>query len=119
MTDVQPAAALPNAAPPVIRRLDYAPPDWLVPEIALDFSLDAARTLVTARLTVRRNGDHRRPLRLDGNEIAPLAVTIDGGEGAWSVDGEQLVILLEGDEHRIETQVAISPKANTKLMGLY
>jgi aminopeptidase N len=119
MTDVQPAAAIPNAAPPVIRRLDYHLPDWLVPEIALDVALSPVRTLVKARLTVRRNGEHDRPLRLDGGGQTPLAVWIDGGEGGWSLDGNQLVIPLDGEEHRIETEVAISPETNTALMGLY
>ncbi len=34
-----------------IRREDYRPPDWLVPEIRLDFDLDAERTRVRATLT--------------------------------------------------------------------
>ena len=48
-----------------IRREDYRPPDWLVPEVELAFDLDPARTEVRARLQVRRNGAHDRPLRLD------------------------------------------------------
>jgi aminopeptidase N len=119
MTDVQPAAALPNAAPPVIRRLDYKPPDWLVPEIALDFQLDPARTIVRAILEVRRNGEHRRPLRLDGDGLTPTEVWVDGQPSAWKMDDGQLVIRLSGNEHRIETIVAIAPETNTALMGLY
>ena len=54
------------AAPPVtIRREDYRPPEWLVPEIALEFELGAERTIVRARLEVERNGDHKAPLRLN------------------------------------------------------
>ena len=30
-----------------IRREDYRPPDWLVPELQLDFELDADKTLAT------------------------------------------------------------------------
>ena len=45
------------AAPAVIHREDYRPPDWLVPEIALDFTLDAERTIVRATLKVTRNGE--------------------------------------------------------------
>lgn len=50
-----------------IRREDYRPPDWLVPDIQLDFTLDAAATRVRATLAVVRNGTHDRPLRLDGD----------------------------------------------------
>ena len=39
-----------------IRREDYRPPDWLVPEIALDFVLDPAATRVRATLEVVRAG---------------------------------------------------------------
>ena len=41
-----------------IRREDYRPPDWLVPEIALEFDLDPERTRVRATLQVERNGEH-------------------------------------------------------------
>jgi aminopeptidase N len=109
-------------APPAhvaIRREDYRPPDWLVPEIKLDFDLDTERTRVRATLDVLRNGDHDRPLRLDGDGIAPLSVKADGADAGHWLDGPQLVIKLSGERHTIETEVEISPAANTKLMGLY
>ncbi|WP_309662453.1 aminopeptidase N [Sphingomonas sp.] len=101
------------------RREDYRPPDWLVPEIALDFALDAAATRVRATLTVTRNGAHDRPLRLDGDGLATLNVSVDGGGARWSMDGPALVIAIDGDRATIETEVEIQPIANTKLMGLY
>ncbi|WP_420138701.1 aminopeptidase N [Sphingomonas sp.] len=112
------AAAAPLAP---IRREDYRPPEWLVPDVALDVRLDPEETLVTARLTVHRNGAHSQPLRLNGEGLRPSRVTIDGAElhDAWRMDGADLVIDLPGDDHLIETQVAIAPSANTKLMGLY
>ena len=51
------------AHPLVIRREDYTPPEWLVPETKLDFDLDPSTTRVTATLSVTRNGDHAAPLR--------------------------------------------------------
>lgn len=108
------------AAPPAIRREDYRPPDWLVPEVRLDFDLAAERTRVHGILSVERNGNHDRPLRLDGDGLVPLVVRIDGEETAnWSLEGGALVIPLDGRAHRIETEVEINPSANTKLMGLY
>ncbi|HWL47268.1 MAG TPA: aminopeptidase N [Sphingomonadaceae bacterium] len=117
MSDASPAAA----APPVIRRDAYRPPDWLVPDVALDFQLDPARTRVRARLHVVRNGDHSRPIRLDGDGLTPLAVRIDGEAraDAWRMDGSTLVVDLASADHVIETEVAIVPQANTQLMGLY
>jgi aminopeptidase N len=102
-----------------IRREDYGPPDWLVPQIELDFVLDPDATRVRARLTVTRNGDHGRPLRLDGDELVPLKVAVDGGEARWSMDGPALVVELSGDRATIETEVEIHPATNTKLNGLY
>ena len=118
MLDVSTAALAP---PAVIHRGDYRPPDWLVPEIALDFQLDARATRIVARLTVRRNGTHAHPLRLEGAGQAPLRVLVDGEAlaDAWRLDGEALLIDLPGDDHLVETEVEIDPAANTQLMGLY
>lgn len=107
------------ATPHVTRRDDYRVPDWLVPEIALDFDLDPAATRVTAVLTVARNGAHDRALRLDGDGLTPLSVKVDGAEAAYVMDGPALVIALPGDAHVVETQVEIAPERNTQLMGLY
>lgn len=117
MLDIQNAAAAP---PALIRRDAYRPPDWLVPEIALTFDLDGARTRVKARLTVVRHGAHDRPLRLDGDDLTPLSVKLDGAEVAgWSLEEGALVIAVSGDTAVVETEVEIAPEKNTQLMGLY
>ena len=107
MVDIRSSAATPQ----VIRREDYRPPDWLVPDVALNFMLDPAATRVNARLDVRRNGSHSRPLHLDGDGLVPLSVRIDGEAAAdsWRLDGGALVIDLPGDAHVIETEVEIAP----------
>jgi len=117
MLDIQAA----SANPPVIRREDYHKPDWLVPEMALDFELDPARTRVRARLEVTRNGRHSHPLRLNGDGLTPLMVLIDGAPqaDAWRIDGGDLCIDLTRDSHIVETEVEIAPEANSQLMGLY
>ncbi|MBB4152466.1 aminopeptidase N [Sphingomonas jinjuensis] len=108
------------AQPAAIRRADYRPPAWAVPDIALDFDLDPAATIVTARLTVARNGVADEPLRLDGEALELLTVSVDGiAIDDWRMEGDQLVIDLPGDAHTIETKVRIAPDRNTQLMGLY
>ena len=62
MPDVRTAPAAP---PPAIQREDYRPPEWLVPEIALEFELDAEHTRVRSTLTVERNGTHKLPLKAE------------------------------------------------------
>ncbi|AFN55917.1 aminopeptidase N [Zymomonas mobilis] len=107
--------------PVVIHRHAYRPPDWLVPTIALDFALDPQKTRVKARLQVKRNGDHNRPLKLDGNNQKLLAFSVDGQDAQSQVKQEKegLIIALGGEAHTIETEVEISPESNSQLMGLY
>ena len=111
--------APPSPTHTAILRTDYRPPDWLVPEVALDFALDPAATRVRATLTVERNGAHDRPLRLAGDGRGPLAVTVDGEDSAWSMDGSMLVVEIAGDRATVTTEIEIAPTANSKLMGLY
>ena len=106
-------------APRITRREDYLPPAWLVPEVSLDFRLDAAATRVRATLQVTRIGVDQ-PLRLDGDGLTPMSVTVDGvAVNDWRMDDGQLVVPLAGDAHTIETEVEIAPERNTQLMGLY
>jgi len=109
----------PSAPPAAIRREDYRAPDWLVPSIALDFDLGADLTRVRATLRVVRNGAHDRPLRLDGEALKLVSVTIDGVPANYDLSGGQLAIPLDATEATVETLVEIAPAANTQLMGLY
>src|SRR3712207_3501115 len=116
MLDAQIAPATPPVA---IRREDYRPPDWLVPEIALQFNLDAERTIVTAVLTVDRNGDHSEPLRLNGEGLKLLSVSVDGAPAQHEHADGVLTVGIDKSRAKVETRVEIAPEANTQLMGLY
>ncbi len=115
MLDAQAAPQLPHA----IRLADYAPPDWLVPEVELDFALDPAATTVTSRLQVRRNGAHDRPLVLDGQQLETLSIKVDGVPVNTAPEGDQLRLAIPGESALVEIVVAIRPDRNTRLMGLY
>ncbi|MEA3040787.1 MAG: aminopeptidase [Sphingomonadales bacterium] len=118
MLDAQNGAA---ASPSAIRREDYRPPDWLVPEIALEFDLGAERTMVRSMLQVER-AEHAKDhiLRLDTDGTPPAAVyELGAGEADWRMEGNELVIELGLDAHSIEIFNEISPAKNTQLMGLY
>ena len=102
-----------------VRLTDYREPDWLVPQVELDFRLDNVRTVVKARLHVQRNGTHNRPLVLDGHALETTAIRIDGvGVAAWP-NGDTLTLPITGDSVVVETEVVILPSRNTRLMGLY
>jgi aminopeptidase N len=113
------ARTSPSAPPVAIRREDYRPPDWQVPEIALEFDLDPDRTLVRATLKVVREGADDAPLRLDGEGLKLLGLAVDGRPCEHAMDGDCLVIPIDAPSAVVETEVEISPRANTQLMGLY
>ena len=115
------AAPMPSE-PPLIRREDYRPFPWLIPTTHLDFALGLERTRVTARLAVARNpkGNHADAIRLNGDGLVPLSVTVDGEPAnGWSIDGSDLIVALPGDSHTVELVTEIDPSANSQLMGLY
>lgn len=116
-----PENATKPADPPIIRREDYQPFDWAVPEVALDFSLGLQATLVRARLTLRRAaGVTADSIRLNGDGLTPVSVTVDGeASNSWEMDGSDLIIPLSGDSHEVEIATTINPAANSQLMGLY
>lgn len=122
-TTIPDAGTAPEAPPSpthvTIRREDYTPPDWLVPEIRLDFDLDLERTNVRATLEIVRNGEHGRPLRLSGSDLDLVSVKVDGKAADSRMDGSDLVVELSGKRATLETEVNVRPSANTKLMGLY
>ena len=108
--------------PVEIRRADYRPFGWLVPEVALDFALGVESTTVIATLTVTRNplADATPVIRLNGDGLVAQSVNVDGvAAGNWVMEGDDLVITLPGDSHVIEVTTRIDPAANTQLMGLY
>nr|WP_260484480.1 aminopeptidase N [Sphingomicrobium flavum] len=102
-----------------IYRKDYQAPDWWVRHVALEFDLCAASTMVRSTLSVEKNGEHDRPLRLAGDDLRPLEVMVDGGEARWALDGSDLIIELDGNAAKVTTSVEIHPDRNSQLMGLY
>jgi aminopeptidase N len=124
MTDVRTnPEAPPSPTHVAIRREDYRPPDWLVPEIGLQFTLGLEKTRVQSKLSIERNPDATTAtnvLRLNGDDLTPAGVWIDGEQSdAWTMDGKDLLIKVPGDRHEIGIDTEIHPAANTKLMGLY
>ena len=117
MTDASSTPAIPVT----IHRGDYRPPDWQVPDIALDFALAVDATRVAAALSVVRQADSPVPLVLRGDGLTPAAVRVDGeGWNDWRMDGADLIVDL-GDRTAatVEVDTLIHPASNTQLMGLY
>ncbi len=115
--------------PKTIRLADYHPPDYWIDTIHLHVSLDPERTIVKTRLDVRRSLSAPRgkdgapaPLTLDGEALALLSIAMDGepmAQDAYRVGEKTLTIHSPPEAFILETEVAISPVANTALSGLY
>ena len=110
--------------PAAVRLADYAPPPFLVDAVDLDFELDRERTLVRAKLAIRRNPSVPRTadLVLDGRGLETGAVRIDGealSGNRVEIAAETLTVRDAPDAFTLDTEVAIRPGANTSLEGLY
>ena len=108
--------------PQPIDLADYRAPDFLVSDVALDFDLAPSSTRVKARLALRRNGQHDRPLKLNGERLKLISVSLDGrslGPGEFELDDEFLTLADAPDAFVLETEVEIDPDGNKALEGLY
>lgn len=102
-------------------RKDYQAPHYTLPDTRLDFTLDAERTIVKARLTFR-NYDTKKPLVLNGQYMELLQLQMDGralSRDEYALTDTTLTLNPVKKNFVLETEVAINPTANTRLMGLY
>jgi aminopeptidase N len=103
--------------PQTVYLKDYCPPDFYIDHVALLFDLDAHKTCVTSRLSLRRNGKHDRPLILNGS--AMLKLISFSGAAYHDVQGDTLIVTDVRATFELEIVTQIDPSANTQLMGLY
>ena len=96
--------------PIAIRREDYAAPAFWIDTVDLTFDLDPAKTRVLNRMQLRRNPDvPAQPLRLDGDELNPARVLVNGQGASFRMEGEQLVIDGLPDAFELEIFNATAP----------
>jgi len=109
--------------PQTIRLADYEPPAFSVESVDLTFDLEPHRTVVAAVLKLRRTGAASGgPLVLDGEDLDLLEVSVNGNKltpPAYETSEESLTVFDPPETLTLETRVAINPKANTRLEGLY
>jgi aminopeptidase N len=114
-----------NPPPQAIRLADYRPPDFLIDSVDLDISLHRSRTLVTARLSIRRNpaGRAGADLVLDGDGLALRRLALDGApvaEARVEATPDRLTLRAAPDSPFVlEIETEVDPSANTQLTGLY
>lgn len=113
--------------PRQIRLKDYAPPSYLITHVALDVSLDAERTVVRSRLSIKLNPKGQAKggasLVLDGEQLQLASIAIDGTplhEKDYTASETGLTIKKPpAKAFTLETTTLINPSANKALQGLY
>ena len=111
-----------DATPRAIRLEDYAPPQWRVDTVHLDFHLDPERTRVRSRMELTRLVDAPAPLVLNGQELGLEGLQVDGRdwpEDRRSLEAERLVLHDLPATCVVELETVLEPRANTALEGLY
>lgn len=112
-------------SPKPIYLKDYKKPDFIIPEIELNFDLQDSFCRVQSKLTVRRNpesGLHAEALVLHGERLKLLSVRLDGkflGEEAYQLTPESLTLPAVPDSFCLEIETEIYPDQNKALEGLY
>jgi aminopeptidase N len=107
---------------PTISRHDYEPYPYRLPDVALEFDLDAAQTRVYSRISVHRASAQNQPLVLNGQDITLESVKLDGrtlGADEYQLENERLTLFPVAENHTLEIVSLCKPQENTSLMGLY
>jgi aminopeptidase N len=103
-----------------IQRLDYQAPAYWIATVDLTFDLDPAKTLVTSKMTVKRNSAQTHgPLVLVGEELTLLRCLIDGEPVSFRQEGNDLIIEAPDRDFELTQRTACAPEKNTALSGLY
>ena len=102
---------------------DYAPSPYLVERVELDVTVNPGVSSVRALLTIvpRDGTTPGTPLVLDGDELNLRSIAIDGlplALTAYDANASELTVHQPPTKRFVlETEVAIEPEKNTKLMG--
>ena len=113
-----------DAQPSTIYLTDYQQPAYWIDQTELTFQLDEAHTLVTSKLSLRRNNapSATGELTLNGQQLELVSVALDGqllSAERYTVDDEFLCLFGLQEQHELEIVTRIYPDKNTALEGLY
>ena len=111
-----------DGTPKTIYRQSYQPPDFLISDVDLAFDIHEGTTRVVSKLTVERNGQHSRPLVLDGEGLSVRSISINEDQVAdsdFTYAGGKLTLETVPQRFVFGAVVDIEPESNTSLEGLY
>lgn len=104
---------------------DYQAPAYLIDRTDLVFDLQADKTLVHSRLSLRKNPSALQQgnlLELDGDKLLLTAIAVDGqalDASAYEVLANGLRLMNMPDVFTLEISTEIEPEKNLSLEGLY
>jgi len=101
---------------------DYRKPDYLIPEVELEFGLFEDRALVRSRLKIRRITAGDTPLVLNGENLKLMSLKVNGkplGPADYQLTDKTLTVPKVPEELTLETETEIRPQDNKALEGLY
>ncbi len=109
-----------NAPSPTIFLSDYTPPSYLIETVHLTFHLAPQATRVVSRIVFCPNPDAQsHDFFLHGEDLKLISARIDGAEISPEVTALGLTCDVPDAPFVFESEVEISPAANTALEGLY
>ncbi|MEJ0028516.1 MAG: aminopeptidase N [Rhizomicrobium sp.] len=106
----------------LMRLADYRSPDFAVDTISLHFDLDASRTVIRNRMSLRRLNPSDVPLRLDGKALELISLSLNGelcGSDGYALDDEGLLLRVPLQEFSLEIVTAVKPAENKSALGLF
>jgi len=105
---------------------NYKAPEYLIETVDLDIDLHPTQTRVISTVQFVRNKgiDAGTPLKLDGDELTLVSISINGkplDSKDYKATPLELVIKKppRAKKFNVQIETEINPSANTKLMGLY
>ena len=101
---------------------DYEEPEFLISSVILNVNLGDSSTEVTANLSITRNGEHTKPLKLDGEKLQLLGVKLNGtklANGDYQNIDDHLMVNTNLNDFTLEVTTRLEPHLNTALSGLY
>jgi len=103
-------------------RKDYQAPEFTITDVDLTFNLHPTETRVVSVLKVVRQGEHQKPLVLDGEQLTLLSIKVDGvkvPEDSYQCNEQNLTLNTSLDAFTLEIENSVNPRANEALEGLY
>lgn len=102
---------------------EYTAPDFFIRHVDLEFDIRDGETFVTSTMQVERNGDHDRPLVLDGTKLETQDVALDGLSLAkdlgYQLSDGTLTLPTLDNNFTVKTSVRLTPETNESGEGLY